>query len=165
MTWLLLEVPCKRHGVAAGGNGTELVGSEVVGPLVMIRAGTRVAPSICYCSGGNRMLRPCITSLALVALIIPASAFDLVVVNEANSSVLQKLYIAPAKTKNWSDDKLQNQSVAKNGRFTIRDVAKGVYDLKVSDDDGDTCVFPNISVDQNTEWKLTDAMMDTCDEE
>jgi hypothetical protein len=111
------------------------------------------------------MLRPCITSLALVALIIPASAFDLVVVNEANFSVLQKLYIAPAKTKNWSDDKLQNQSVAKNGRFTIRDVAKGVYDVKVSDDDGDTCVFPNISVDQNTEWKLTDAMMDTCDEE
>jgi hypothetical protein len=126
---------------------------------------SRLIPSICYCSGGNRMLRPCITSLALVALIIPASAFDLVVVNEANFSVLQKLYIAPAKTKNWSDDKLQNQSVAKNGRFTIHDVAKGVYDVKVSDDDGDTCVFPNISVDQNTEWKLTDAMMDTCDEE
>jgi TRAP-type C4-dicarboxylate transport system substrate-binding protein len=35
------------------------------------------------------------------------SAFDLVVVNESNYSVLQKLYIAPAKTKNWSDDKLQ----------------------------------------------------------
>ena len=111
------------------------------------------------------MLQPCITSLALVALIIPASAFDLVVVNEANSSVLQKLYIAPAKTKNWSDDKLQNQTVGKNGRFTIHDISKGIYDLKETDDDNDTCVFPNISVDQNTEWKLTDAMMDTCDEE
>ena len=111
------------------------------------------------------MLRASIMSVAWVTLVVPASAFDLVVVNESNSSVLQKLYIAPAKTKNWSDDKLQNQSVAKNGRFTIRDFAKGVYDVKVSDDDGDTCVFPNISVDQNTEWKLTDAMMDTCDEE
>ena len=35
--------PIQKHGVAAGGNGTELVGSEAVGPLVMIRAGTRVA--------------------------------------------------------------------------------------------------------------------------
>ena len=111
------------------------------------------------------MLRASIMSVVWVTLVVPASAFDLVVVNESNSSVLQKLYIAPAKTKNWSDDKLQNQSVAKNGRFTIRDVAKGVYDVKVSDDDGDTCVFPNISVDQNTEGKLTEAMIDNCDEE
>jgi hypothetical protein len=43
MTWLWREVPCKRHGVAAGGNGKERVGSEAVGPLVMIRAGTPVA--------------------------------------------------------------------------------------------------------------------------
>ena len=83
----------------------------------------------------------------------------------SNYSVLQKLYIAPAKTKNWSDDKLQNQTVGKNGRFTIHDVSKGIYDLKETDDDNDTCVFPNISVDQNMEWKLTDAMIDNCDEE
>ena len=111
------------------------------------------------------MLRASIMSLASIALLIPASAFDLVVVNESNSSVLQKLYIAPAKTKNWSDDKLQNQTIGKNGRFTIPDVAKGAYDLKETDDDNDTCVFPNISIDQNTEWKLTDTMIDNCDEE
>ena len=29
-----------------------------------------------------------------------------------------------------SDDKLQNQTVSKNGRFTIHDVSKGIYDLK-----------------------------------
>ena len=111
------------------------------------------------------MLRASIMSVAWVTLVVPASAFDLVVVNESNSSVLQKLYIAPAKTKNWSDDKLQDQTVDKNGRFTIHDVSKGSYDLKETDDDNDTCVFPNISVDQNTEWKLTDAMIDNCDEE
>jgi hypothetical protein len=120
---------------------------------------------ICYCSGGNPMLRASLASLALAALMLPASAFDLVVVNEANFSILHKLYIAPAKSKKWSEDKLQSQTVAKNGRFTIRDIGKGVYDLKVTDDDDDTCVFPNISVDQNTEWKLTDAMMLSCDEE
>ena len=97
------------------------------------------------------MLRASIMSVGWVTLVVPASAFDLVVVNESNYSVLQKLYIAPAKTKNWSDDKLQNQTVGKNGRFTIHDVSKGIYDLKETDDDNDTCVFPNISVDQNTE--------------
>ena len=63
------------------------------------------------------MLRASIMSVAWVTLVVPASAFDLVVVNESNFSVLQKLYIAPAKTKNWSGDKLQNQTVGKNGRF------------------------------------------------
>ena len=62
-----------------------------------------------------------IMSVAWFALVFPASAFDLVVVNESNSSVLQELYIAPANTKNWSDDKLQNQTVSKNGRFTIHE--------------------------------------------
>jgi hypothetical protein len=111
------------------------------------------------------MLRASIMSVAWVTLVVPASAFDLVVVNESNYSVLQKLYIAPANTKNWSDDKLQNQAVSRNGRFTIHDVSKDIYDLKETDDDNDTCVFPNISVDQNTEWKLTEAMIDNCDEE
>jgi hypothetical protein len=81
------------------------------------------------------MLRASIMSVAWVTLVVPASPFDLVVVNESNYSVLQKLYIAPAKTKNWSDDKLQNQTVGKNGRFTIHDVSKGIYDLKETDDD------------------------------
>ena len=108
------------------------------------------------------MLRASIASLAFVALIGPASAFELVVVNEAQFSIIHKLYIAPAKSNKWSDDKLQNQTVAKNGRFTIRDVPGGVYDLKVIDDDDDTCVVPNINIDQNKEWKLTDSIMLTC---
>jgi hypothetical protein len=108
------------------------------------------------------MLRASIASLAFVALIGPASAFDLVVINDANLSIIHKLYIAPAKSNKWSDDKLQSQTVAKNGRFTVRDVAGGVYDLKVVDDDDDTCVVSNINIDKNTEWRLTDAIMLKC---
>ncbi len=108
------------------------------------------------------MLRGLIASLALFVLMGPASAFDLVVINEANFSIIHKLYIAPAKTDKWSDNKLQNQTIAKNGRFTVRDIAGGVYDLKVVDDDDDTCVVPNINIDQNKEWKLTDIVMLSC---
>ena len=111
------------------------------------------------------MLQGLIASLAFFVLMAPASAFDLVVVNEADSSIIHNLYIAPAKSKKWSEDKLQNQTVAKNARFTIRDIPAGVYDLKVIDDDDDTCVFPNINIDQNKEWKLTDTIMQTCDDE
>jgi hypothetical protein len=111
------------------------------------------------------MLRASIASLAFLALIGPALAFEFVVVNDANFSIIHKLYIAPTKSKKWSDDKLQNQTVAKNGRFTIRDIPGGVYDLKVIDDDDDTCVIPNINIDQNKEWKLTDTIMMTCDHE
>jgi hypothetical protein len=44
---------------------------------------------------------------------MPASAFDLVVVNQANFSVIHKLYLAPAKSNQWGENKLQNQTVAK----------------------------------------------------
>ena len=61
------------------------------------------------------MLRCTIASLSLLALIAPASAFDLVVVNEANFSIIHKLYIAPAKSDKWSDDKLQIKPFPKMG--------------------------------------------------
>jgi hypothetical protein len=108
------------------------------------------------------MLRLSTASLAFAALIAPASAFDLVVVNKAETSIIHKLYIAPAKSDKWSEDKLQSQTVAKNGKFTIRDIPVGVYDLKVIDDDDDTCVVSNINVDQNKEWTLTDSIMLKC---
>ena len=44
------------------------------------------------------MLRLSTASLAFAALIAPASAFDLVVVNKAETSIIHKLYIAPAKS-------------------------------------------------------------------
>ena len=108
------------------------------------------------------MLRFSTASLAFVALIAPASAFDLVVVNKAETSIIHKLYIAPAKSDKWSEDKLQNQTIKKNGKFTIRDIPAGVYDLKVIDDDDDTCVVSNIDINQNKEWTLTDSVMLKC---
>ena len=103
-----------------------------------------------------------LASIAFLVLMTPASAFDLVVVNQANLSVIHKLYLAPAKTNQWGENKLQNQTVAKNGRFTVRDVPAGMYDLKVIDDDDDSCVIPDINIDQNKEWKLTDKVMLQC---
>ena len=108
------------------------------------------------------MLRASIALVGLLLLIGPAAAVDLVVINEANFSIIHQLYIAPAKSQNWSENKLQNQKVAKNGKFTIRDIPAGMYDLKVIDDDDDTCVVSNINVDQNKEWTLTDSIMLKC---
>ena len=108
------------------------------------------------------MLRASTALVGLLLLIGPAAAVDLVVINEANFSIIHQLYIAPAKSQNWSENKLPDQKVAKNGKFTIRDLVAGAYDLKVVDDDDDSCVFSNINMDQNKEWKLTDINMIKC---
>jgi hypothetical protein len=108
------------------------------------------------------MLRALIALLASIVLVGAASAFDLVIINEANFSIIHELYIAPAKSQKWSDNKLQNQTVAKKGRFTVRDIPAGVYDLKVIDDDKHSCVVQDINIDQNKEWKLTDMIMIPC---
>jgi hypothetical protein len=100
--------------------------------------------------------------LSLLMLLAPASAADLVVVNEAYFSIIHQLFIAPAKSNNWSENKLKTGKIARTERFTISNLAPGIYDLKVVDDDNDTCVFPDINVDQNKEWKLTDNAMVGC---
>jgi len=107
------------------------------------------------------MLRASIlASVSLLTLIAPASAFDLVVVNEASFSAIHKLYLAPAKSNAWGEDKLQNQTVAENGRFTVRDILAGVYDVKIIDDD--SCVVAEININENKELRLTDEMMLQC---
>ena len=108
------------------------------------------------------MLRASIlASIALLALIAPASAFDLVVVNEASFSAIHKLYLAPAKSNAWGEDKLQNQTVAENGRFTVLDIPAGAYDVKIIDDD-ESCVVAEININENKELRLTDEMMLQC---
>ena len=49
------------------------------------------------------MLRASIALVGLLLLIGPAAAVDLVVINEANFSIIHQLYIAPAKSQNWSE--------------------------------------------------------------
>ena len=108
------------------------------------------------------MVRLWISLLCLLMLVAPGSAADLVIVNEAHFSIIHQLYIAPAKSNNWSENKLQTRKVARTERFTISNVAPGVYDLKVVDDDNHTCVFTDIGIDQTKEWQLTDNAMINC---
>ena len=109
------------------------------------------------------MLRASIlASVSLLTLIAPASAFDLVVVNEASFSAIHKLYLAPAKSNAWGEDKLQKQTIAENGRFTVRDIPAGVYDVKIIDDDDESCVVVEININENKELRLTDEMMLQC---
>jgi hypothetical protein len=108
------------------------------------------------------MVRAWISLLSLLMLVAPVSAADLVIVNEAYFSIIHQLYIAPAKSNNWGENKLQTKKVARTERFTISNIAPGMYDLKVVDDDDHTCVFPDINMDQNKEWKLTDNAMIAC---
>src|ERR1700686_1118082 len=107
------------------------------------------------------MLRASIlASVAVLTLIAPASAFDLVVVNEASFSAIHKLYLAPAKSNAWGEDKLQKQTIAESGRFTVRDIPAGVYDVKIiDDDDDDSCVVAAININENKELRLGEEMM------
>ena len=101
-----------------------------------------------------------LASVALLTLIAPASAF--VVVNEASFSAIHKLYLAPAKSNAWGEDKLQNQTVAENGRFTVLDIPAGAYDVKIIDDVDASCVVAEININENKELRLTDEMMLQC---
>ena len=68
--------------------------------------------------------------------------------------------IAAAETA--AKNKLQNQTVAENGRFTVLDIPAGAYDVKIIDDDDESCIVAEININKNEELRLTDEMMLQC---
>ena len=109
------------------------------------------------------MLRASIlASVALLALIAPASAFDLVVVNEASFSAIHKLYLAPAKSNAWGEEAAEADDCRE---WTVHGsrYSRGRYDVKIIDDDDDgSCVVAEITINKNEELRLTDEMMLQC---
>jgi hypothetical protein len=109
------------------------------------------------------MRRLAIASIVLLAVAAPAWAIELTVVNHSQY-VIKELYVSPAKSKKWGGDQLQQHSIGTNQSFTLHNIPVGVYDLKLVDEDDDSCVVSNVSFsDNDKEWTLTDAVLETCE--
>jgi hypothetical protein len=99
----------------------------------------------------------------LAVMTVPAFAVDLTVVNKSKY-VIKELYVAPTKSKKWGTEQLREHSIGINQSFTLRNIPVGVYDLKVVDQDDDSCVASNISFsDNDKEWTLTDVIIENCE--
>lgn len=102
--------------------------------------------------------------LALAALIAPAFAAQLTVVNDSKFDI-HHLYVSPAAEKNWGPDQLGKKTIESKGRFTVRDIPAGSYDIKIVDEDDDECVLKALDLKVDQTWTITDQILETCDED
>jgi hypothetical protein len=109
------------------------------------------------------MHRIALAAAILAGLAAPAWAVDLTVVNKSDY-VIKELYVAPSKSKKWGPEQLREHAIGKNQSFTLRNIPVGVYDIKVVDEDDDSCVASNISFsDNDKEWTLTNVIIEQCE--
>jgi hypothetical protein len=65
------------------------------------------------------------------------------------SVTINKLYLTPAGTTNWSPDQCQNDkdgSVDPDERLQLKNIAAGTYDVKLTDEHGRTCYVKGVKV-------------------
>jgi hypothetical protein len=101
-------------------------------------------------------------ALGLIVMVLPALAYDLVIVNKSKYDI-HELYVSKSKSSKWGADQLRKQTIDAGEKFTLRDLSEGTYDLKVVDEDGTECVVEDEDVDQHKEWTITSKMLERCD--
>jgi len=86
---------------------------------------------------------------------------------ENNSSyAIYKVYLPSTSrlailTGNWGPDLLGTHALSSGYFFTIA-AESGTYDLRLVDQDGDTCIVPRVAVDGDTTWRITNIWLLAC---
>jgi hypothetical protein len=108
------------------------------------------------------MIRALVASVSLLALVMPAWAVDLILINKSQY-IVKELYVSPSKSKKWGPELLGDKAVGTDQQFTITNIPVGVYDLKIVDNDDDSCVVSDVSFSDHSTWTLTDAIVENCE--
>lgn len=107
--------------------------------------------------------------LALAMLLLPnqsqaATQRDgFMIVNQSDWDIHQ-LFVSPTHKNSWGEDQLGDNIIKHGGGlFTIRSIACGHYDLKVADEDGNTCIIEDINIcKDHARWEVTNKELTRC---
>jgi len=75
---------------------------------------------------------------------------------------INHLYVSSSSNTYWGNDKLGSDIFYPNYRFDLA-VAPGWYDVKLVDQDGDTCVVNNVDFRGGESWTITDGVLVACE--
>jgi hypothetical protein len=111
------------------------------------------------------MKRIVVFGLLSLGMISTASALTLEIRNKSKSAV-HHLYVSDSGAKQWGPDQLgsgQEDTVEPGGKFTLRGIKAGSYDVKVVTEDGTECEVDDADFDESKEWVITEKMLDKCE--
>ena len=78
---------------------------------------------------------------------------------------LHYLYIGPAGDPDWGPDQLRNDIIPTDTTFTLTGIRCGQYDVKVVDEDGDSCEIYDVRLCDDKVWDITNKELLTCQAE
>ncbi|WP_322996032.1 hypothetical protein [Castellaniella sp.] len=104
-------------------------------------------------------------TLALTAAILCApliaQAAQVKFINQSSWNI-QEIYFAPSSQTNWGEDHLGKDILEKGDSLTLSDVSKGVWDVRVVDEDGDECIISEVTIDGSDSWTIRDDDLLAC---
>jgi hypothetical protein len=75
---------------------------------------------------------------------------------------INHLYVSPTSYTHWGSDRLGSDIFYPNYRFDLS-VAPGWYDIKLVDEDGDSCVVRDVDFRDGESCTITDGTLLTCE--
>ena len=82
-----------------------------------------------------------------------------------SANTVTSFQLSPAGTESWGKDQCKNDedgSVDHDERLTIKDVATGVYDAKLTDSAGRKCTVKNVEVTEGKVFSIAEKQLTDC---
>jgi hypothetical protein len=113
-------------------------------------------------------LRHVAVCVSLISLAVTAVGSDttIQIINKSQWEI-HHLYLSPHASDDWGPDQLGKVVLETGDDFTVTNVPCGKYDIKVVDEDGDSCVIENqrLCGEDGSVWKITDEELLDCENE
>jgi len=99
---------------------------------------------------------------ALAAVATAAYASDLVIRNVSHWDI-HRIYLSSTDEGSWGPDQLGDDVLHSGQALTLRGVECDYYDIKLVDEDGDTCELRDVKLCSDSEWAITDEELLGCE--
>lgn len=101
--------------------------------------------------------------LAVAFTFVPDAVYALSLSLENDSKwEIHELYFSDSDEERWGPDQLGNEVIETGDTFTLTKIAKGNYDVKIVDEDGDSCVVNDVDFTSSEHFAITDKLLLGC---
>jgi hypothetical protein len=101
-----------------------------------------------------------------IALGLPAAAADrFFMYNLTDSTTFHGVFLAPAGTGHWGTNQALNdkdKAIDPSERLPIKDVSRGLFDVKLVDETGRVCITHGIDLGKDTTFEIHDSDLTDC---
>ena len=75
---------------------------------------------------------------------------------------IHELYFSDTDEEEWGPDQLGDEVIETGDSFTLTKIGKGNYDVKIVDEDGDSCVVSDVDFTSSEHFTITDKILLGC---